>query len=534
MSEKGIKVLQTIENEGDATSRVVLMKTVQYADIDESWKKQLWTHYKHVFDNEKYSDARWSTPSEYGDRHLFIDWDELDKWQEPLKIYTLLLLDKKLEPYSTAARIKNMVNFIKATDYFSVECFTDFDDDPYRYCYSGETRSDLFTFFEFIDIQPRKYIERLNELKFKDKIRAIPAFNSIYKFDKLINSFKAEVDANDAFMVIVLWWELTKVIPIRPIEFFTLRRNSFFIEDNRYYVNVKRAKLRDKMHEIPVLDKIGISKEIYDLFEQYISSNTQNLPNADSFLFNVDVFQNCARGLRLERTGYIGSQQMYVLFRDFFDAIVVGKYGYTVVEKGNNEELGDNEIEYFQFGDSRHIAFLNLLLSGFSPYTIAQIGGHTTIRQQMHYYDHLETYLASKAYTMATEARMSLKVFAGAFDIREKYAISKAVTSVYNDELQLMRKIEFGWCDSENFPYECEFDDCLNCPHSIIDEEHQQMIPEKLKQYKDDIHKHVDFLKRVLSNPSLGSDNDRMTAINAINSDVATMAALQNKRRTEV
>lgn len=129
---------------------------------------------------------------------------------------------------------------------------------------------------------------------------------------------------------------------------------------------------------------------------------------------------------------------------------------------------------------------------------------------------------------------MSLKVSAGAFDIREKYAISKAVTSANNNELQLMRKIEFGWCVSENFPYECEFDDCLNCPNSIIDEEHQQIIPEKLKQYKDDIHKHVDFLKRVLSNPSLGSDSDRMTAINAINSDVATMAALQNKRHTEV
>lgn len=272
------------------------------------------------------------------------------------------------------------------------------------------------------------------------------------------------------------------------------------------------------------------SPRIYDVAIQYASY----LPNPDSFLFNVAIFQNCARALFLDRTGYIGSQQMYVLFRDFLDVIVVKQYGYTIVEKGNSEELGDNEIEYFQFGDSRHIAFLNLLLSGFSPYTIAQIGGHTTIRQQMHYYDHLETYLASKTYTMATEARMSLKVSAGAFDIREKYAISKAVTDANNNELQLMRKIEFGWCASKNFPYECEFDDCLNCPHSIIDEEHQQIIPEKLKQYKNDIHKHVDFLKRVLSNPSLGSDSDRMTAINVINSDVATMATLQNKRHMEV
>ena len=39
MNKKGIKTLQTIENEGDAISRVALMKTIQYADIDETLKK---------------------------------------------------------------------------------------------------------------------------------------------------------------------------------------------------------------------------------------------------------------------------------------------------------------------------------------------------------------------------------------------------------------------------------------------------------------------------------------------------------------
>ena len=396
MSKKGIKVMQTIENERNTTSRVALMKTVHYADIDKAWKKQLWERYRYVFDNEKYSDTRWSTPSEYGDTHLFINWDDLDKWQDSLKVYMLLLLNKNLKPYSTTARIKCLINFIKATNYFSEDCFVNFDDDPYRYCFSGEIRSNLLIFFEFIDIQPLKYIERLNELKFKYKVRDIPAFNSIYKFDKLIDNFKSEINTNNAFIVIVLWWELTKVIPIRPIEFFTLRKNSFFIDNNRCYVNVKRAKLRNKQYEIPILDKIGISKEIYDLFAQYIKVNEKYLPNPDSFLFNVEIFQNYTRVLFLNRTGYIGSTQMYLLFKDFFDDIIVKQYGYTVVEKGNNKELGDNEIEYFQFGDSRHIAFLNLLLSGFSPYTIAQIGGHTTICQQMHYYDHLDMYLASK------------------------------------------------------------------------------------------------------------------------------------------
>ena len=533
MSKKGIKVMQTFENEGEAVSRVALIKTVQYENIDKSWKKQLWLKHKSVLGDGEFEDKLWKVPSEYCDIHYFLKWNELDKWQDHLKAFTLLLLDRKLAPASTAMRVNSLINFIKYTDYFSDECFVDFDDDPMRYCCSAETKFDIILFCDFIGFNPKKYIERIKELKFSYQVRDIPAFNSIYKFDKLIHDYRMSAEYDNPYIIIVLWWELTKVIPIRPIEFFTLRKDSFTVEEGRCYVHVKRAKLRDKEHEIPTLDKIGISNDVYELFDKYRTYNKAFLKNDSDFMFNVSIFNNYNRANYLQRDGYIGCKQMYELFYDFFEDIVDDKYGYSIIDKGTDIELGDNEIEYFQYGDSRHIAFINLLLSGFSPYTIAQIGGHTTIRQQMHYYDHLETYLASKAYTMATEARMSLKVFAGTFDIREKYALSKALTSINNDELQLMRKIEFGWCDSENFPYDCDFDDCLNCPHSIIDQEHQQMIPEKLKHYTDDIHKHVDFLKHVLSNPSLGTDSDRMTAINAINSDVATIAALYNKQRTE-
>jgi hypothetical protein len=38
-----------------------------------------------------------------------------------------------------------------------------------------------------------------------------------------------------------------------------------------------------------------------------------------------------------------------------------------------------------------------MYVQGYSPYTIAQIGGHTTINQQNLYYYHLEPYISSKA-----------------------------------------------------------------------------------------------------------------------------------------
>lgn len=534
MIEKGIKVVQTFENDGPATSRVAIKKTVRYKDMDKEWAARLWNKYGGLLGGGSFTDSAWVAASKFGDLNNHIDWTMAGRWEDPLKLYTLLLLDKGMEPFTTVARVCDVINFIRDTGGFSDECFPDFDDDPIRYCNSSGLRSDLLMVCEFVDISPDRYLDRIKALRYDDQARTIPAFNSIYKFDALINTFKADVKPGDPFMVIVLWWELTKVIPIRPIEFFTLRRDSFFIKDGRCYIAVDRAKIRkEKEHDIPVLDKIGISRDIYDLFQKYIEATREYLPEPDSFLFNVEMFQGNDMATQTEREGYIGSSFLYHLFLEFFRIVVDGKYGYDVVNKGRDEILGDNEIERFQYGDSRHVAFLNLLLSGFSPYTIAQIGGHTTIRQQMHYYDHLESYLTSKAYTMTRKARMNLDDALDAFNLRGKYALSAAVTCG-NTELETMRPLSIGWCSSENFPYECEYDDCLTCPYSIIDKEHQHMIPEKMKSCRDDIHNHADFVRRMIQDPSLGSDADRMTAINSMTCDAATIAALANKQIKEV
>ena len=65
MSEKGIKVMQTFESDGDATSHVALLKTVQYANIDKAWKNKLWAKYKSILGNGKFEDDCWSTPSDF-------------------------------------------------------------------------------------------------------------------------------------------------------------------------------------------------------------------------------------------------------------------------------------------------------------------------------------------------------------------------------------------------------------------------------------------------------------------------------------
>lgn len=532
MSEApALRIKQTIQNEGSATSRASVHRMVSYDMLDESQIMQLWMNHKASLGDGEYSGSEWIAPSTFEDKHSHICWDDSFRYNDHLKTFLLLHLEQGTTPYTTVNRVRMLQDFLIATNSLSDNAFPDFEDDPYLLAPSGHFRDDLVLFCSYAGIIAPDYIDILRGLRYDVRARKIPAFESIQKFDRLVSLCQQEQDIPALHTIVILWWELTKVIPIRPIEFFTLRRNSFFIENGKHYIKVQRAKLRHSKHEVPILNKIGISDHIYTLFDNYRKQFSQYLPAPDSFLFNTDVFQSFSLAMRLGRDGYIGSNQMYKLFYAFFEEIVHGKFHYAIVEKGGERHVATDEIERFQYGDSRHIAFLNLLLSGFSPYTIAQIGGHTTIRQQMHYYDHLETYLASKAYAMASETGSAFQGLADGFDVREKYAISRVTSFLNPGSLAGMRRIEIGYCSSENFPYECEFDDCLNCRYCIVDEKHQHTIPIKIASYQADIHTQVEFLKKLLQNPSLGTDADRATAVNAINTDTAAIASLLTKQR---
>ena len=532
MDPHGIRVLQAFENEGSATSRVAIKMSVDYKTLDREWLWDLWEKHKSAFAADQYDDPVWKCESEFGDRHLWLRWDTLSDrlWQDQVKSFTLLLIDRNISSFALAARIQGIINFISITDYFSKAAFPLFQDDPYSFCKSDECRHDLLAFLDYIPLSVPQYANQLRELRYPQEARDIPAFESIRKFDQLISNYKTHISCTNPYIIIVLWWELTKVIPIRPIEFFTLRKGSFITDEGgKHYVCLDRAKVRSNTdHEVPILDKIGISDDIYNLFDQYRSFYKEFLVDDKDFLFNIYIFRTFGLANYISRDGYIGAEHMYLLFNSFFYDIVHKMYGYSIVDKGNDAVLGKDEIERFQYGDSRHIAFLNLLLSGFSPYTIAQIGGHTTLRQQLHYYTHLEKFLESKAYGMAEEARSPFHKYSKEFDIREKYAMSKAL-DISSQDLKSARKINIGWCMSECFPYDCVFDDCLDCRHSIIDRDHIDLIPEKIRSYETDIYDHVELIRRIISNPALGSDADRMTAINKINSDVASIASLKAK-----
>ncbi|MGR5979261.1 hypothetical protein ACT7DJ_17430 [Bacillus cereus] len=50
------------------------------------------------------------------------------------------------------------------------------------------------------------------------------------------------------------------------------------------------------------------------------------------------------------------------------------------------------------------MAFCNMMLQGFNMLSIARIGGHKTLRQQLHYHAHLDHLAESAVHILAKKA----------------------------------------------------------------------------------------------------------------------------------
>ncbi|BCD15390.1 hypothetical protein [Bacillus cereus] len=50
--------------------------------------------------------------------------------------------------------------------------------------------------------------------------------------------------------------------------------------------------------------------------------------------------------------------------------------------------------------DTRHLAFMSLMMQGYSPVEIARLGGHKTIQTQVHYSSHKEYWVDSEVFKL--------------------------------------------------------------------------------------------------------------------------------------
>ena len=124
--------------------------------------------------------------------------------------------------------------------------------------------------------------------KRKDKRRKLPNESDILTFDYYLKYFfkdeEIEDDMKVMFYPVLIWWKVTNVIPMRPVELCTrLKRDCLEEVDGKYYLHVDRAKVDvgknktvGRKQRIPLLNKLSITKDIFDLINEYIKLTFDN------------------------------------------------------------------------------------------------------------------------------------------------------------------------------------------------------------------------------------------------------------------
>lgn len=439
----------------------------------------------------KYKDNEWILSGRLKDSYRYIRFDELSNdMKEKVKAFVICLLDI-IEPESTGSYIYTILDILSVTNEL-----TDTSVEVIEYLNSKELHKAIYSaivdFFEFIGLRSentRIFREALAGNLTDFQSRDLPVFQSVLAFDSIINEFiREDLDRNQKYYPIVLWWKLTMVIPMRPIEFFTLKQDNFYSKNENYYIKIERSLKSDpknkKSHKIDLMTDFRITKSLYESFQKYIKTVDVG---EEGYIFNT----NGHGRLKRERE-YIGRSIYAYLLKDFYDNIIVEKYGYTVIEKATKQFLDEKEIEKINFGDTRHLAFLNLIISGYNPYTIAQLGGHRQLSSQMSYYSGATSYCTSKAFSFALGIdNLDVKTMPIAEWRQHQIMLNST-------DLSKAIKIEGGYCTSPNFPYECYTATCRSDKCKYFVNRDGSILDKEIKEVEDDINHKVELLRLMI------------------------------------
>ncbi len=234
----------------------------------------------------------------------------------------------------------------------------------------------------------------INSLKIERKSRELPRTRDILLLDHYIKKFfynddTVKEDDKLLYYPILLWWKITNIIPMRPSEFCTkIPRDCLIKQDDNFYLKIGRIKQRAnfKRRLLPVLDRLKITKDIYELIQDYIDkTDIEKYGNSDTLIsYRVVELFNVSKGVEKINKDKFSINILDILLKKFYSNIIRNKYEESSIKREVN------------LGDTRHFAFTSLLLQGIAPPYIAIMGGHRCLST-------LDNYTCSTSYYADSE-----------------------------------------------------------------------------------------------------------------------------------
>ena len=232
------------------------------------------------------------------------------------------------------------------------------------------------------------------------KQRTLANYQSYFKFDRYLKQFWQEATKEERLLYfpIYYWWNLTAILPLRPLECVVTPRDCLHRKDGKSDLTIRRTRLKGRKLSAQYDIEKDYEKKTYQVLESF-ADEIEAYITATSDVYDSDVYTLFCKTTQFRclhtnlDSRHYAYDNLNQCLRHFHGKVLVGRYGLQVLQRGTADTLGENEIEKIRLGDTRHIALISLMVSGGSATICKELAGHGDIEIGHHYYSNIRSFL---------------------------------------------------------------------------------------------------------------------------------------------
>lgn len=341
----------------------------------------------------------------------------------------------------------------------------------------------------------------------KSKQRRLADFKSYFRFHDELKKYWANAKESEKlyYFPLYLWWNLTAILPLRPSEFLLTPRDCLSEKNDNYFITVRRTKLKG--------GHARLSYCIEGDFKKYIYPVNSDIAN------EIIWYKQKTEHMHVSPIGTLFCKEASLVYHNHGSIDYNSIYNYgnldSILKMFYKNVLNGKDISQIHLGDTRHIAMMNLIISGGSPVMCMELAGHDDISISSHYYSNMSSLVECATYELYRKAKAGGQAYVYG---ENKYNLTP---------LDKYIKIKNGWCCSNNRKImkvdDCvlavnnagEIGDCFYCKYFRSDMQGVHFDYYDLKKNKEEVDADSWFLMHMINavRTGIGMKEDIQTAL---------------------
>lgn len=357
-------------------------------------------------------------------------------------------------------------------------------------------------------------LEEFSYSKNYSDMRTLADFKYYLRFDKAIREYWGNCSEKDKifYFPIYMWWDVTSILPLRVTEFLLTPYNCLEKDGEKYYLTIRRTKLKKGRRKLAYkvaydyeLCRYEIPERLYREISWYQHIDVEDTDYAKPALGTLFLTSNHVRSADYLTYGHARERLRSLC----------------------GEIMGDTNYPV-HLGDTRHLAMINLILSGGSPVICRELAGHENISASAHYYGNLSGIVESIVYEKYHEWGLDTK-----FEGSQKNWVKLPEDSI---------RVTDGWCDSQcmrageiddcikDFDGSSALGECHNCRHFYPD--NPGLLLRISTERKKAVDRDGEYLMQMIElvRRGLGYQEDIASAMLKLHADAGTYSELLKRK----